>query len=191
MTDRMHSIWPPEMIAYLTGQWDAGYPIADIADAISLKFNVDMSRNAIAGKVHRLGLVRRADPIERRKKPAPKLAPWRTQAAPARPQQPKPLATPATVYADRPAQSEAEQCKWLCGQVVRPQGGKLERAGNVLQHRTQPMTQPLAGDPEPVFRCWADVPRCRNARHGSLSYCTSHSQRAFTNFNPESSYDAA
>ncbi|WP_341893767.1 GcrA family cell cycle regulator [Ferrovibrio terrae] len=55
----MKSPWTDEKIKALTQHWNAGTSISVIGTAMG------MSRNAVVGKAHRLGLPRRADPIHR------------------------------------------------------------------------------------------------------------------------------
>ncbi len=56
--------WTPEKIQDLARLWDAGLSITQIGK------NLGMTRNAVVGKAHRLGLTKRPSPILRT---APKL----------------------------------------------------------------------------------------------------------------------
>ena len=68
MTDNS---WTDERLAQLRKLWDDGLSISQIGDALGV------SRNAIAGKVHRMGLPKRPSPISKtvsevKKPPKPK-----------------------------------------------------------------------------------------------------------------------
>ena len=58
-------VWNPELIEQLTQQWDAGMSITQIGK------NLGMTRNAVVGKAHRLGLTKRPSPILRSEPKAP------------------------------------------------------------------------------------------------------------------------
>ena len=67
MTDSANA-WTEERLAQLRKLWDDGLSISQIGDALGV------SRNAIAGKAHRMGLPKRPSPISKTateaKKPA-------------------------------------------------------------------------------------------------------------------------
>ena len=70
MTDSSNA-WTEERLAQLRSLWDEGLSISQIGDALGV------SRNAIAGKAHRMGLPKRPSPIsktasETKKKVKPK-----------------------------------------------------------------------------------------------------------------------
>ncbi|WP_271077269.1 GcrA family cell cycle regulator [Aurantiacibacter sp. MUD61] len=77
--------WTEERIATLTKMWEGGSTASQIAEELG-----GVSRNAVIGKAHRLGLKARPSPVKAKakKKPAPK----KKAAAPA----PKPAAKKAT-----------------------------------------------------------------------------------------------
>jgi GcrA cell cycle regulator len=85
--------WTEERIERLKSMWTKGATASQIAEELG-----GVSRNAVIGKAHRLGLESRPSPVkpgeEKEKKakapPAPKPAPAKAGAAPA----PKPAATP-------------------------------------------------------------------------------------------------
>lgn len=56
--------WTAEKIATLMALWDEGLTTSDIGDRLGI------TKNAVVGKVHRLGLPKRGSPI--RSKPEPK-----------------------------------------------------------------------------------------------------------------------
>jgi len=107
--------WTDERIAKLTKLWEGGATASQIADELG-----NVSRNAVIGKAHRLGLKARPSPVKANDKPEspaqkakpaskaaapPRQAPQRTQAAPPRPasQTPAPAAPEAAAPA-APAQ---------------------------------------------------------------------------------------
>ena len=62
--------WTEEKVAVLRQYWGSGKSASEIAEIIG-----DMSRNAVIGKAHRLGLAGRPSPIkEKTAKPKPKPA---------------------------------------------------------------------------------------------------------------------
>ena len=58
MTDTANA-WTEERLAELRKLWDQGLSISQIGDALGV------SRNAIAGKAHRMGLPKRPSPISK------------------------------------------------------------------------------------------------------------------------------
>ena len=102
--------WTEERIEKLTKMWEGGSTASQIADELG-----GVSRNAVIGKAHRLGLKARPSPVKPNEKPeavAPakpaKPAPEAAPAAPARPvPAPKPVvANPAPAPAE-PAAPDA------------------------------------------------------------------------------------
>jgi GcrA cell cycle regulator len=98
--------WTDERIATLTKMWESGATASQIADELG-----GVSRNAVIGKAHRLGLKSRPSPVKpNEEKAAPKKAePVAAAKAPAAPRPAaKPVkvplpARPAPVAADKPA----------------------------------------------------------------------------------------
>jgi GcrA cell cycle regulator len=96
--------WTDERIEKLTKMWEGGATASQIADELG-----GVSRNAVIGKAHRLGLKARPSPVKandkpekpapaaRKTKPAPEVQPAPEPAPP-----PRPAATPA-----RPAPAPA------------------------------------------------------------------------------------
>jgi GcrA cell cycle regulator len=94
--------WTDERIEKLTKMWEGGSTASQIAEELG-----GVSRNAVIGKAHRLGLKARPSPVKPNEKeaaPAPKAAkadlpprpaPAARQAAPARPAAAAPNAAPA------------------------------------------------------------------------------------------------
>jgi GcrA cell cycle regulator len=63
----METIWTPERIEQLAALWGQGLSTAEIGRRL------DISKNAVVGKAHRLGLTARPSPLKR--PPAPKGVP--------------------------------------------------------------------------------------------------------------------
>ena len=107
-------VWTPEKIELLKQQWDAGMSITQIGK------NLGMTRNAVVGKAHRMGLQRRESPIVRSAAgSAPAVARPRRSEAPAapRPQQPAP---PVAAAPARPFNPNAPRCKFPIGDPKSP-----------------------------------------------------------------------
>ena len=99
--------WTDERIATLTKMWEGGATASQIADELG-----GVSRNAVIGKAHRLGLKSRPSPVkanDAKKAPARKKAAAKPVAAPPKPK-PKaeaPVAAPAPAAPDRPRPAAA------------------------------------------------------------------------------------
>ena len=99
--------WTEERTATLKRLWEGGATATEIAKELG-----DVSRNAVIGKAHRLGLKSRPSPVkaaEKKATPKPKPAP-KKKAAPA--PAPSPAPTPAPVAAKpaaKPASSAPQQ----------------------------------------------------------------------------------
>jgi GcrA cell cycle regulator len=91
--------WTDERIATLKKMWEGGSPASQIADELG-----GVSRNAVIGKAHRLGLKSRPSPVkanDKKKapaKPAPAPKPAAKKAA-----KPAPKAAPAAAAPAKPA----------------------------------------------------------------------------------------
>lgn len=93
--------WTDERIEKLTKMWEGGATASQIADELG-----GVSRNAVIGKAHRLGLKARPSPVKPNEKeaaPAAAKAP-KAEAAPRPAPAPRPAAAPA---APRPAPAAA------------------------------------------------------------------------------------
>lgn len=99
--------WTDQRIDQLKSLWEKGLTASQIADELG-----GVSRNAVIGKAHRLGLKSRPSPVkanEPEKKAAPKkpVAAKPVAAAPARPRPAAPAAPAASPRADAAPQSES------------------------------------------------------------------------------------
>ena len=63
MSDRAVSVWNEERLEKLTKLWEQGLSITQIG------IRLGVTRNAVVGKVHRMGLPKRQSPIVRSDKP--------------------------------------------------------------------------------------------------------------------------
>ena len=89
--------WTDERIAKLAKMWEGGATASQIADELG-----GVSRNAVIGKAHRLGLKARPSPVKPNDKPAPAAKPAPTPTA--KPAAPAPRPAPAPAAA-KPASS--------------------------------------------------------------------------------------
>ena len=99
MTDSANA-WTEERLAQLRKLWDEGLSISQIGDALGV------SRNAIAGKAHRMGLPKRPSPISKTAKETKK------------PAKPKPAAEPENL----PLRLELRKLKWSRSKCCWPSG---------------------------------------------------------------------
>ena len=81
--------WTDERIEQLTKRWEGGSTASQIAEELG-----GVSRNAVIGKAHRLGLKARPSPVTPNDKPEPLAAPAPVKAA--APPRPAPVAAPVT-----------------------------------------------------------------------------------------------
>ncbi|MEZ5744523.1 MAG: GcrA family cell cycle regulator [Sphingomonadaceae bacterium] len=86
--------WTDERIAKLTKMWESGKTASQIADELG-----GVSRNAVIGKAHRLGLKARPSPVKGNEKPAKKAA--KKKDAPAAPKKAKSEAAPKKAKAEK------------------------------------------------------------------------------------------
>jgi GcrA cell cycle regulator len=89
--------WTDERIEKLTKMWEGGATASQIAEELG-----GVSRNAVIGKAHRLGLKARPSPVKANEKPAEKVAD-KAEAAPPAPKPAKPVAPPPPPVEARPA----------------------------------------------------------------------------------------
>ncbi len=93
--------WTDQRIDQLKSLWEKGLTASQIADELG-----GVSRNAVIGKAHRLGLKSRPSPVKANE-PDKKVAPKKPSATPAKPvaaapaMRPRPAAAPAPAIAPR------------------------------------------------------------------------------------------
>ncbi|HBR85509.1 MAG TPA: GcrA cell cycle regulator, partial [Erythrobacter sp.] len=86
--------WTDERIATLKKMWEGGSTASQIADELG-----GVSRNAVIGKAHRLGLKSRPSPVKANDKKKAAAAPKAAPKAPAPKKAAKPAAKPAAAAA--------------------------------------------------------------------------------------------
>jgi GcrA cell cycle regulator len=178
----LHMVWTDEKVKMLMQLWETGQSITQIGKALG------MTRNAVVGKAHRIGLAKRASPIVRSDKPA----------------QPR-VASPApshghhhTPHAHRAPAAPAAQAE---------HAGSEGRSSNEHHHRspgTEKPTQQLSAamlaalTPSTGPRCkWpigdpksAEFDFCTKVGLPGKPYCAEHCAQAYTNWNAESAVEA-
>lgn len=88
--------WTDERIAKLKDMWEGGATASQIADELG-----GVSRNAVIGKAHRLGLKARPSPVKAGEKKDAPAAPVVAIGAPAAPTRRPPVSRPAAAGAER------------------------------------------------------------------------------------------
>jgi GcrA cell cycle regulator len=154
--------WTDERIALLKKMWKEGKSAAEIAKTLGK----GVTRNAVIGKAHRMGLSGRPSPI---KKPAP--APKKEGAAPAAPRKEtkevKKAAAPAG-KANPALAKETEELKKIEKEIA-PLGG-----GVSLLELTERMCKWPIGDPRE-----ADFTFCGRGIRQGTPYCPDHASMAY------------
>jgi len=128
--------WTDERIATLRKMWEGGATASEIATELG-----GVSRNAVIGKAHRLGLKARPSPVKANDKK--KAAPPKKPAAPA----PKPAAEPRAETAERAPPAPAER------PVARPAPAPVRNEGDDGAggaSASQPVPNPAADLPKIV-----------------------------------------
>ncbi|KEP71359.1 GcrA cell cycle regulator [Thioclava sp. BHET1] len=136
--------WTDERVELLKKMWSEGQSASQIAKELG-----GVTRNAVIGKVHRLGLSNRAGGAAEPAKPEPKAKPEKVETKPARPAEPKVEEKPAPAAAatakPEPAQpatpSPARRAIIPAGQPLPPQPSAneidpaaLAKVGEVEKH---------------------------------------------------------
>ncbi len=156
--------WTEERVADLKKLWAEGHSASQIAKQLG-----GVTRNAVIGKVHRLGLSGRATPSRPVKRP-PRLARPKPQVqAPRTPAaaeaRPRPETAPkAPMVAESPAAAEAPQ------EPQRLPNGELVTVMNV---RDTMCKWPIGDPADPSFSF------CGRGSDGSSPYCAEHAKVAF------------
>jgi len=172
-------VWTDEKVKLLVQYWESGQSITQIGKQLG------MTRNAVVGKAHRIGLAKRASPILRSEKPAqPRVAAASHGAAQHGSGQHAPAAPaprPTTVRVrDEAAMPHAPHSHGPS------QGNQLTPALlAALTPTTGPRCKWPIGDPKT-----ADFDFCDHVALPGKPYCASHCAQAYTNWNPESAVEA-
>lgn len=148
--------WTEERVETLKKLWADGLSASQIAKQLG-----GVTRNAVIGKVHRLGLSGRAAPSRPARRPAPKPAPRpRTQpAAPVSTARPQPSA-PAP--APRPSAAPIEAERLASGEYA-----------TVLTLKDSMCKWPIGDPADTTFRF------CGRRSGPGQAYCEAHSQMAY------------
>lgn len=121
--------WTDERIDQLKAMWERGLTASQIADELG-----GVSRNAVIGKAHRLGLQSRPSPVKANEAPKKAAAP-----APAAPVARKPAPEPAPVEAPRaPAAPVAPRAPVAAAPVPPPAPAPVEAAPEAPTPAPQP-----------------------------------------------------
>lgn len=165
-------VWTDEKVKLLVQYWEAGQSITQIGKQLG------MTRNAVVGKAHRIGLAKRASPIMRADKPAqPRAAAsgggsggdvHRAPPAPRAPIQVKEDA--ATPHAPHQHVPQAQLTAAMLA---------------ALTPSTGPRCKWPIGDPKT-----AEFDFCTHVALPGKPYCAAHCAAAYTNWNPESAVEA-
>lgn len=160
-------VWTDEKVKSLVQLWESGQSITQIGKALG------MTRNAVVGKAHRIGLAKRASPIMRSEKPAQPRQPAAQHgpslhaAAPAAPR--------ATVQIrDEPAATTPGSQSQLTAAMLA-----------ALTPSSGPRCKWPIGDPKT-----SDFDFCSGVALPGKPYCAQHCAMAYTNWNPESAVEA-
>lgn len=197
MVEKVHGMeWTDEIIAQLKELWGEGLSTAEIGRRLSI------TKNAVVGKAHRLGLPPRPSPIRRDGKPktagAEKTEKTVTPSAEAAPPQPAPStreATPAPVVA-QPATPPAAPVARTSPAVATPVREEAVERKEKVAAAPKPAAKPKptfrnVSDPEPQKRrgpacCWPigdpGTPGFRFCGATPLPgkpYCEEHAQIAY------------
>ena len=154
--------WTEERVELLKKLWNEGLSASQIAGRLG-----GVTRNAVIGKVHRLGLSGRVTPTRTLGTRRPRA---RTATAPRR-LRPRPAAAAGPV-----------RSHWGWDSAIQPEGLPevaeelfipLEDRKNVLQLKENDCRWPI-GDPQN-----ADFHFCGHAKHAGLVYCEFHARKAY------------
>ena len=100
--------WTDERIEKLTKMWEGGSTASQIADELG-----GVSRNAVIGKAHRLGLKARPSPVKANEREAEPAAPAPSAPPVAKPAAAAPKPAPAAPVAAAPAASRPSAARSL------------------------------------------------------------------------------
>ncbi|GAA3660057.1 GcrA family cell cycle regulator [Acetobacter lovaniensis] len=190
--------WSEEIIAQLKDLWAEGLSTAEIGRRLSI------TKNAVVGKAHRLGLPPRPSPIRRNgskpkaaadKAEQPTLTPPASEAPASRITAPAPSAAPAPVAATAPAPVAGPSPVLAAAteaSMVDDKTARKEKAAPAARPSTKPKTLLRSiSDPEPQKRrgpscCWPigdpGTPGfhfCGATPIPGKPYCEEHAQIAY------------
>jgi GcrA cell cycle regulator len=165
--------WTDERIALLKQYWEEGRSASQIAELLG----EGLSRNAVIGKAHRLGLASRPSPLKtgeaKAESKAPRAEPKAAapKPAPARPVPAAPAAAPAQAEApQRPAPAPVaepvaiEPASVAARSAPRPKGGRV----TLLDLNDRICKWPIGHPDEPDFHF------CGKPVNPGFPYCSEH-----------------
>lgn len=169
-------VWTDEKVKMLVQLWETGQSITQIGKALG------MTRNAVVGKAHRIGLAKRASPIVRSDKPA----------------QPRPANTSHHHHASHhaPRQAAASNPEHATESRASSETPRPPAADKPAQQLSAAMLAALTPSTGP--RCkWpigdpksAEFDFCTKVGLPGKPYCAEHCAQAYTNWNPETAIEA-
>lgn len=170
-------VWTDEKVKLLVQYWESGQSITQIGKQLG------MTRNAVVGKAHRIGLAKRASPIMRSDKPAqPRVAPAHGGGGGSHAPH---TASAGPAPAPRPAPVRVKD-EAAVPHAPAQHGNQLTPAMlAALTPTTGPRCKWPIGDPKT-----ADFDFCDHVSLPGKPYCASHCAQAYTNWNPESAVEA-
>ena len=124
--------WTDERIAQLTRMWEGGATASQIAEELG-----DVSRNAVIGKAHRLGLKARPSPVKANdKKDAKKKAPAEKPVVEASvpKSKPRPAPAPAPVAAEAALPAEVDAANPASATPSQPLPGRQEDMPKIVSY---------------------------------------------------------
>ena len=131
--------WTEERIATLKKMWESGSTASQIADELG-----GVSRNAVIGKAHRLGLKARPSPVKPNEKVVAKPAP----ASKPRPKAEKPAAKPAAAAPERKAAAD----NGAASRAERPATGNLATPSQPLPNKSADVSRIVSVGPGGFLR---------------------------------------
>lgn len=162
-------VWTDDKVKQLVQLWDSGQSITQIGKALG------MTRNAVVGKAHRIGLAKRASPIMRSDKPAQPRQPAQHHHGGHHGGGHAPAPQPRRVVEAREEPA-----------VPAISGGQLSPAMlAALTPTSGPRCKWPIGDPKS-----AEFDFCEQVALPSKPYCAAHCAMAYTNWNPESAVES-
>ncbi len=153
--------WTDERIALLKKMWKEGKSAADIAKTLAK----GVTRNAVIGKAHRMGLSGRPSPI---KKPPPKKPAAKKEVKKAAPAVKKPVVPVVSGIKNNPLAKELAEPRKFEKEAIPPGGGVA------LIDLTERMCKWPIGDPRED-----DFTFCGRGIRPGTPYCPDHASMAY------------
>lgn len=194
----LYMVWTDEKVKMLVQLWESGQSITQIGKALG------MTRNAVVGKAHRIGLAKRASPIVRSDKPAQAkpahAAPSHGNAGHA-PAAHSPAAQSHVTHAARPSAAHSAPVQPASHGSA---AGESHAAAPEPRHSNEKPAQQLSAamlaalTPSTGPRCkWpigdpksSEFDFCSKVGLPGKPYCAEHCAMAYTNWNPESAVES-